>query len=338
MTSLEYHHHFPLKSLNTFGIGAFAEQLAIVRSVEALHSVLLDNTLPISILGGGSNVLLTQDVPGLVLKNEITGIETVLENEHDVLVKVGGGVVWHELVLWAVGHGFGGIENLSLIPGTVGAAPIQNIGAYGVEWKDVFHSLDAIDLQTGRPLHFKLDECEFGYRDSIFKREWKGRAFIAEVYLKLHKKPVLNTSYGDIQRTLEEMGIERPSIKDVSEAVIRIRKSKLPDPVEIGNAGSFFKNPELEAADFQRFINKFQNAPNYPQPDGRVKVPAGWLIEQAGWKGQRFGDAGCHAKQALVLVNYGAAKGAEILDLARRIQDSVLEKFGIAIVPEVNVW
>ncbi|MBK8566397.1 MAG: UDP-N-acetylmuramate dehydrogenase [Saprospiraceae bacterium] len=338
MVGLDFHHNFFLKEHNTFGIAARAEKLVVVQNVESLLAVIRANTVPMRVLGGGSNILLTGDLPGLTIKNEIGGIEIVLENEHEVLVKIGGGVVWHDLVLWAVGQGYGGIENLSLIPGTVGAAPIQNIGAYGVELKDVFHSLDALDLQTAEPLHFTLEKCKFGYRDSIFKQDLKGRVVIVDVFLKLQKTPVLYTAYGDIQKTLAEMGITEPTIRDVSNAVIHIRQSKLPNPKEIGNAGSFFKNPELEATDFQTFIQEFTHAPHYPQPDGRVKIPAGWLIEQAGWKGKRFGDAGCHAKQALVLVNYGEAKGEEILGLAHKIQSSVKEKFGICIIPEVNIW
>lgn len=338
MIQLEFQQHFPLKSANTFGIEAEAESFVAVRSVQALHEIILQGHKNIRVLGGGSNILLTGDLLGLTIKNEIGGIEIFLENKNDLLVKVGGGVVWHDLVLWAVERGLGGIENLSLIPGTVGAAPIQNIGAYGVELKDVFHSLDAYDLETGKSLHFNKTQCQFGYRDSIFKREFKGKLCIVDVYLQLHKKPTLNIGYGDIQRTLQEMGIDSPTVRDVSNAVIKIRQSKLPDPAEIGNAGSFFKNPELEAEAFQQFFDKNPTAPYYPQPDGRVKVPAGWLIEQAGWKGQRFGDAGCHAKQALVLVNYGNATGAEILALAEKIQASVAEKFSIPLTPEVNIW
>lgn len=338
MISLEIQRNCPLKNLNTFGIEAVAEELVTVRTLAALHDVIQWHKSPIQVLGGGSNILLTGDLPGLTIKNEIKDIELFLENEHHVLVRVGGGVVWHELVLWAVEQGLGGIENLSLIPGTVGAAPIQNIGAYGVELKDVFHSLEACDLTTGETLVFHKDECQFGYRDSIFKREHKGRFCIAHVYLSLEKSANINTTYGDIQRTLAEMGIEKPTIRDVSNAVIHIRQSKLPNPAEIGNAGSFFKNPELEAVDFQRFIEQFPQASHYPQEDGRVKVPAGWLIEQAGWKGKRFGEVGCHAKQALVLVNYGRAKGEEVLALAKEIQASVEEKFGVLIVPEVNIW
>jgi UDP-N-acetylmuramate dehydrogenase len=338
MISMEIQRNCPLKKLNTFGIEANAEELIVVHSPKALHDIILSHKGQKQVLGGGSNILLTGNLAGLTIKNEIGGIEIFLDNEHDVLAKVGGGVVWHDLVLWAVEQELGGIENLSLIPGTVGASPIQNIGAYGVELRDVFHSLEAFDLTTGEFKVFHKEECHFGYRDSIFKQAYKGRFFIVNVYLTLHKSPKVNTAYGDIQRTLQEMGVDNPSIKDVSNAVIKIRQSKLPDPAAIGNAGSFFKNPELEPIDFQLFIEQFPQAPNYPQPDGRVKVPAGWLIEQAGWKGQRFGDSGCHTKQALVLVNYGHAKGEEILALAKKIQASVREKFGVLISPEVNIW
>jgi UDP-N-acetylmuramate dehydrogenase len=335
---MEIQRNCPLQKLNTFGIDAVAELLIVVRSLKVLHEIVQLGPSPIQVLGGGSNILLTKDLPGLTIKNEIGDLQVFLENDEEVLVKVGGGVVWHDFVLWAVKQGFGGIENLSLIPGTVGAAPIQNIGAYGVELKDVFHSLQAFDLSTGEFRTFQKADCRFGYRDSVFKQEFRGRFVIVNVFFHLQKSPKLNTAYGDIQRTLQEMGIEEPTIQDVSKAVIQIRQSKLPDPAEIGNAGSFFKNPELEPTDFQLFIEQFPQAPHYPQPDGRVKVPAGWLIEQAGWKGQRFGDVGCHGKQALVLVNYGHAKGEEILALAKKIQASVQERFGVLVSPEVNIW
>jgi UDP-N-acetylmuramate dehydrogenase len=338
LLEMEIQKHFSLKKHNSFGIGAFAAQLVVVKTVEELQQACLLPNPQKQVLGGGSNVLLTGDLPGLTIKNEIGGIQIVDENEDAAVIEVGGGVVWHDLVLWSIERGLGGLENLSLIPGSVGASPIQNIGAYGVELKDVFDSLEAVKLATGEKQHFNHADCQFGYRDSIFKRGLKGQFCIISVRFRLSKKPVINTNYGDIQRTLAEMGISQPTIKDVSNAVIHIRQSKLPDPAVIGNAGSFFKNPELEAADFQRFAVKFPQAPNYPQSDGRVKVPAGWLIEQAGWKGKRFGDAGCHAKQALVLVNYGGAKGAEILALAKKIQASVLEQFGIELTPEVNIW
>ncbi len=327
-----------LKNLNTFGIAAKAEQFVAVRSVDELWEVLATNPYPVQILGGGSNILLTGDVPGLLIKNEIGGIRIEAEDENSAIVFAGGGVNWHSLVLWAIEHDLGGIENLSLIPGCAGAAPIQNIGAYGVELKDVFYRLEAVELATGAIKVFNHKDCRFGYRDSVFKNELKGKYCITGISLRLSKKHQLNTSYGDIQRTLAAANIEPPTIRDVSNAVIHIRQSKLPDPAEIGNAGSFFKNPEIGMAQFQELQNRYPDIVHYELPDGMVKIPAGWLIEQSGWKGQRFGDAGCHAKQALVLVNYGGASGAELLELAHKIQASVKEKYGITLSPEVNIW
>ena len=337
---MDIHHHFSLKKLNTFSIEATSERLAIVRSLEDLQSFLAENSSasPIHILGGGSNILLTGDLPGWVVKNEITGIKIVEEDENQAIVAAGGGENWHRLVLWSLDQNLFGIENLSLIPGSVGAAPMQNIGAYGVELKDVFHHLEAVELATGKLHTFDLDACRFGYRASIFKQELKDKFFIVKVFLRLSKAPHLNTSYGDIQKTLAETGIYSPTPRDVSNAVICIRQSKLPDPAEIGNAGSFFKNPEMEVAYFQRLQAEFPKMPHYDSPNGKVKIPAGWLIEQAGWKGWRRGDAGCHARQALVLVNYGNAKGEEIWRLAEEILASVAEKFGVRLSPEVSVW
>jgi UDP-N-acetylmuramate dehydrogenase len=289
------------------------------------------------ILGGGSNVLFTQHLEKTILHNQIKGINIVAEDDNKVWVQCGGGEVWHEIVLWAIERGWGGIENLSLIPGTIGAAPIQNIGAYGVELRDVFVSLEAIELATVQKYTFDATKCAFGYRDSYFKREGKGRFFITSVTLCLQKKPIVQTAYGDIQKVLAAKNSTNPDIKAVSDAVIEIRQSKLPNPAEIGNAGSFFKNPEIENIDFQSFIKKHPNAPHYPLADGRVKIPAGWLIEQAGWKGYRKGDAGCHTKQALVLVNYGNANGTDIWQLALQIQEDVFQKFAIKIDTEVNI-
>lgn len=330
--------NFSLRQSNTFGIEASAERYTTVQSVEELLQVIQAEEGPYHILGGGSNILLTGNLPGLVIKNEMDGIEVVREDEYATHVGAGGGVVWHDLVLWCIGKNLGGIENLSLIPGSVGAAPIQNIGAYGVELKDVFDHLEAIELLTGELRIFQATDCRFGYRDSVFKNELKGRFFISKVFLKLTKSHRLLTDYGDIQRTLSEMGIAHPGIRDVSDAVIRIRQSKLPDPAKLGNAGSFFKNPEISSSQFEKLKTQFPNIVHFNLPDGRVKVPAGWLIEQAGWKGRRFGDAGCHERQALVLVNFGQAGGQEILELAKKIQASVEEKFGIQLTPEVNIW
>lgn len=289
------------------------------------------------VLGGGSNVLFAGDFPGLVLLNRIGGIRIEEEDGGEVLLSAGGGVNWHELVLWTLNHHIYGLENLSLIPGTVGAAPIQNIGAYGVELRDVFHSLQAVELATGEMHTFGPKACEFGYRDSVFKRERKGDFFITRVFLRLSRKPRLNLTYGAIGKTLAGMGVSDPSPKDVSRAVVHIRQSKLPDPAQIGNAGSFFKNPEVPVEVFDRLREQFPDIVSYPLPGGRVKVPAGWLIERAGWKGRRIGNTGCYDHQALVIVNYGGATGAEIWAHARRVADSVEETFGLRLHPEVNV-
>ncbi|WP_128548221.1 UDP-N-acetylmuramate dehydrogenase [Larkinella soli] len=332
-----------LKPYNTFGIGAKARYFVEIESADQLQALLQLTDypdVPKLILGGGSNLLFTRDFEGLALKISIQGIEVVAENEDHIFVRAGAGTNWHELVMFCVRNGYAGVENLSLIPGTVGAAPMQNIGAYGVEIEQVFKELEAVELKTGEMRTFSHADCRFGYRESIFKNEVKGQYIITSVTLRLDRRPVFHTSYGAIQETLKEMGVtdDRLSIKAVSDAVIRIRRSKLPDPAQIGNAGSFFKNPEIDTSRFERLKTDFPALPGYPTGDpAKTKVPAGWLIEQCGWKGKRFGDAGVHAKQALVLVNYGEATGAEILSLARKVQQSVEEKFGISLHPEVNV-
>lgn len=324
---------------NTFGIDARADHFTEVFNVQALQTALQSGIRPVLILGGGSNMLLTQDVPGLVIKNAIDGIQVIDSEANKARIKVGGGVVWHDLVLWAVEHGFGGIENLSLIPGTVGAAPVQNIGAYGVELKDVFEELEAVDLDNGEVKIFGRADCRFGYRDSVFKREFKGRFCITSVTLVLTvTNHHLNISYGDIQKTLEANGISgTPAIADISRAVIHIRSSKLPDPAKIGNCGSFFKNPETDRFVLESIRQTHPNVVFFDLPDGRVKIPAGWLIEQCGWKGKRVGNTGCYEKQALVLVNHGGATGAEVKNLAFAIIDSVEKTFGIRLDPEVNI-
>jgi UDP-N-acetylmuramate dehydrogenase len=327
-----------LKSFNTFSIDEIADNLLVINDLGQMRIALKHlRGQEKRVLGGGSNVLLTAPVTGTLLKNELKGIEIIRSFKQSVWVRAAGGESWHDLVIWALQNDLGGIENLSLIPGTVGASPIQNIGAYGVELKDSFISLEAISLESGKKVTFSHDACEFGYRDSVFKREQKGLWLISSVVLKLtksgfHKQYI---AYGDITKQLEN--IENPTIQDISKAVITIRQSKLPDPAVIGNAGSFFKNPTIAESQYQQLVATYPNMPGYPNDDG-VKVPAGWLIEQCGWKGHRLGDAGCHAKQALVLVNYGAAKGAEILQLAKQISQSVLDKYGIELNPEVNVW
>lgn len=328
-----------LQAHNTFGLPAVAMRYLPVFREEDLLAVLAEEEAPYCVLGGGSNILLTRDPEALVLHNRIPGIERVGEEAGSVLLRVGGGEVWHELVRWALRHDLGGLENLSLIPGSVGAAPIQNIGAYGAELAQVLEGLEAIELRTGELRVFDAEDCRLDYRMSRFKAEDKGKYFISRVYLRLHKPPHrLNLSYGAIRQTLEARGIAGPGIRDVSEAVIHIRRSKLPDPARLGNSGSFFKNPELAAGAFAALQAEYPEVPHYPLPDGRVKVPAGWLIEQCGWKGYRRGDAGCYEKQALVLVNFGQATGEEIWALARDIRSSVEDAFGIRLEPEVNVW
>jgi UDP-N-acetylmuramate dehydrogenase len=328
-----------LKPYNTFGIDVTARYLVEVDSDQDIQTLLQlpdVQTLPKLILGGGSNLLLTQDFNGLVVKINLKGIETVKEDQNHVWLRAGAGESWHDFVMYSVEKGLGGIENLSLIPGTVGAAPMQNIGAYGVEIKDTFDRLEAVDIATGVRRIFSNTDCHFGYRNSVFKNEAKGQYIITSVQFKLNKTPNLQLSYGDIQKTLEQMGVKEPTIKAVSDAVIKIRRSKLPDPAEIGNAGSFFKNPEIPAIQFNSLKIQYPDIPGYIIDDETVKVPAGWLIEQCGWKGKRFGNIGVHARQALVLVNYGGGKGTDIKQLAEKVQASVAEKFGITLHTEVN--
>ena len=328
-----------LKSYNTFGIDVTTRYLVEVdndQDIQTLFQLPDIQSLPKLILGGGSNLLLTQDFNGLVIRINIKGIETVKEDQDHVWLRVGAGENWHEFVMYCVERGLGGIENLSLIPGTVGAAPMQNIGAYGVEIKDTFDRLEAVDISTGVKRIFTNADCRFGYRDSVFKNEVKGQYIISNVQFKLDKNPVFHVSYGDIQKTLEQMGVKELTLKAISEAVIKIRRSKLPDPAEIGNAGSFFKNPEIPASQYETLKIEYPNIPGYVINEEIVKVPAGWLIEQCGWKGKRFGNIGVHARQALVLVNYGGGKGLEIKQLSERIQASVEEHFGICLHTEVN--
>lgn len=328
-----------LKSFNSFGIDASADFFTEVFSeddiAEALDFV-RTKKLPLLVLGGGSNILFLDNFKGLVLKNSIKGISVEEETDDYLLVKIGAGEVWHEFVLWAVARGLGGVENLSLIPGCAGAAPIQNIGAYGVEIKNVFERLEAIHTETGERKVFTAAECKFGYRDSVFKNECKGQYIITQIFLRLNKKPVFNTSYGAIEEELKQKGITQFTVKAISDAVIRIRKSKLPDPAELGNAGSFFKNPEIEIEAYEALKEKYPDIPGY-RSGKNMKLAAGWLIEQCGWKGKVIGQTGSHKKQALVLVNYGQASGREIYALAMKIKKSVFEKFGVVVEAEVNV-
>ncbi len=322
------------------GIQAVADFFVEVHSVSELKVALRyskTNALRTMILGGGSNVLFTTDFKGLVILNRIEGVEIVSDSDQEVILKAGAGENWHELVLYCVDKGYGGIENLSLIPGTVGAAPIQNIGAYGVELVDVFVELELLDRESEDIRTLSKSECNFGYRDSVFKRELKDKVIITSVTLKLSKSGNPNYEYASLKQNLKSKGIDEPTIKQVSDAVIEVRQSKLPDPDEIGNTGSFFKNPVIPVFQYDELKQTFPDLPGYPVTERQVKVPAGWLIEKAGWKGKRNGNAGVHDKQALVLVNHGNATGEELLELAGLIQGSVKEKFEINLIPEVNL-
>lgn len=324
-----------LKPYNTFGIDVLAKRFVSVNSIQELVDILgVEND--IFLLGGGSNMLLTKDIDKLVVHLNIKGIE-VFDHENDTVnVHCGAGEDWHQFVLWCISKDFGGLENLSLIPGNVGTSPIQNIGAYGVEIKDVFHELQAVEIASGKIKTFSPEDCQFGYRNSIFKNELKGKYIIANVTFKLTTKShKLNISYGALKAHLENSG--ELDIRAISDAVIAIRRSKLPDPMVIGNGGSFFKNPVVSKQFFENLLEKHSKIPHYIISDGQVKIPAAWLIEQCGFKGKRFGDAGVHAKQALVLVNYGKASGKEILDLANQIQTKVKESFEITLEIEVNI-
>jgi len=335
-----FHKLTDLQAYNTFGISVSATRFVEISSLEHLQSLYKNedfNNKQYLILGGGSNILFTKDYEGLILKNNLKGISLVNETENYVWVKVAAGELWHPFVLYCVERNWGGIENLSLIPGTVGAAPIQNIGAYGVELKETFESLEAINMHNGQTETFTNEQCNFGYRESIFKHDLKGEYFISSVTFKLNKKPVLNATYGDIQNLLDSKQIKVPTIKDVSDAVIDIRRSKLPDPAQIGNAGSFFKNPIISKAQFESLKLNHPEIKSFPAPDAKVKIPAAWFIEKAGWKGKRIGDIGVHEKQALVLVNYGGGKGEDILKLANEIIDSIKTEFNVTLIPEVNI-
>jgi UDP-N-acetylmuramate dehydrogenase len=330
--------NFSLRPYTTFGIEAKARYFSTFTNDDELAELTTrHSSLHTFILGGGSNILLTKDFEGLVLKNEVKGIEVVHEDPEYVYVKAGAGENWHQFVLYCLSHNWAGIENLSLIPGNVGASPIQNIGAYGVELDDVFLSLEAFHLSDKKVHTFTKADCDFAYRDSIFKKKYKNEFAILSVTLQLKKHPVFHTSYGAINEELEKMGVKELSIKAISQAVINIRRSKLPDPAEIHNAGSFFKNPEVPIKKHEELRSKFPDLVSYPMSKMTVKLAAGWMIEQCGWKGYRKGDAGVHAKQALVLVNYGNATGKEIFDLSEQILQSVNKKFGVMLEREVNI-
>lgn len=336
---MEIIENFSLKKYNTFGIEAKAKQFTAVHSVEELKTVLAKNPSKKKfILGGGSNMLLTQDIEALVIHIDLKGKKIIREDDDFVWVESQAGENWHEFVLWTISQDFGGLENMSLIPGNVGTTPVQNIGAYGTEIKDTFISCDAVRIDNQEKRTFLKDECNFGYRESIFKNEVKDQYIITSVVFKLTKRNhKINTFYGDIMAELAKQGVATPTLKDVSNAVIAIRQSKLPDPRELGNSGSFFKNPIISKTDFKKVQQKFPEIRFFEVSDTEVKVPAGWLIEQAGFKGKRFGDAGIHKNQALVLVNYGNATGQEILNVSKDIQETVFKTFGIHIEAEVNV-
>ncbi|RKS02158.1 MULTISPECIES: UDP-N-acetylmuramate dehydrogenase [unclassified Flavobacterium] len=331
--------NFSLKKYNTFGIEAKAQQFIAVHTVAELKTVLNENQNQKKfILGGGSNMLLTQDIQALVIHIDLKGKRILKEDDDFVWVESMAGENWHEFVLWTIDQNFGGLENMSLIPGNVGTTPVQNIGAYGTEIKDTFVSCEAVNIATQSLKTFNKEECHFGYRESVFKHEAKDQFVITSVVFKLTKRNhKINTSYGDITKELEKQNVVVPTLKDVSNAVIAIRQSKLPDPKELGNSGSFFKNPIISKVDYEKAHALHPDMPHYVVSETEVKVPAGWLIERAGFKGKRFGDAGIHKNQALVLVNYGNATGQEILAVSKDIQATILKEFGIAIEAEVNV-
>lgn len=337
---MQIQQNISLRQYNTMGIDARARQFSTFETLEALQELVALSDAQSAkklVLGGGSNVLLTSDVDGLVMKNELKGIELIRETDNHYYVKAGAGENWHQFVQYSIERDWAGLENLSLIPGNVGASPMQNIGAYGVEIKDVFEELEAFHINDKKVVVFSNNDCGFGYRESVFKRRFRDQFVILSVTCRLNKRPEFHTGYGAITQELEQMGIKELSIRAIAQAVINIRSSKLPDPAKIGNAGSFFKNPSLPAAQFEALKTNFPGIVGYPNPDGTVKLAAGWLIEQCGWKGFRRGDAGVHAKQALVLVNYGNATGAEIYELSTEIMDSVQDRFGVELEREVNI-
>ena len=324
-----------LKKYNTFGIDAIAKQFITANSIKELQEI-ITNKNDIFLLGGGSNMLLTSNISKLVVHLNLKGIIVNDTAKSEVFVTAEAGENWHDFVIWCISQNYGGLENLSLIPGNVGASPIQNIGAYGVEIKDTFHQLEAIEIETGKIKTFDKEACNFGYRNSVFKNELKGKYIIVNVTFKLTKnKHQLNISYGAIKNYLND--IEHPTLKEISDAVISIRQSKLPDPKEIGNSGSFFKNPVISKMDFDKLQKKYPEIPSYFVSESEIKIPAGWLIEQCGFKGKRFGEAGVHKNQALVLINYGNATGKEIFKLAQKIQETVKKTFNIDLEIEVNI-
>ncbi len=337
---MQVHKNFPLKEHHTFHINAFARFGATFSNLEELKELIAyqEGNIQQLILGGGSNVLFTEDYNGIVLLNKIPGIEILKEDEEHVFIKVGAGVSWNSFVEYCVKNNYAGVENLSLIPGSTGASPMQNIGAYGVEIRNVFHELQAYHIKENYLKNFNAAECEFGYRESVFKTKFKDQFTILNVTFRLNKKPLYHISYGTLEKELSKRNVTELSISAIAETVISVRRSKLPDPNVLGNAGSFFKNPVISKELWQLSSNKNNvELPHFITGDDAYKIPAGWLIEQCGWKGYRKGDAGCYEKQALVLVNYGKAKGKEILGLSNEILFSVHSKFGINLEKEVNI-
>lgn len=341
---MQIQENISLKAYNTFGLEVKAKLFSAFRNTTELTDLIGRTAQETKlILGGGSNILFTKDVDGIVLKNEIRGIEKVREDDEYVYIKAGAGETWHQFVLFCIKNNWAGVENLSLIPGNVGASPMQNIGAYGVEIKEVFHELKAFHIHEKTNYTFTEKDCGFGYRESVFKKKYRNEFVILNVTYRLNKTPKFNVSYGAIEQELEKMRLEKLTIAAISQAVINIRSSKLPDPAQIGNAGSFFKNPSVAKEKFEVLKNEFPGIIGYENEDRTVKLAAGWLIEHCGpqpsgsWKGYRNGDAGVHSKQALVLVNYGNANGNEIYELSEKITDSVNEKFGVVLEREVNI-
>ena len=332
--------NYPLLKLNTFGVDVKAKYFTSINTINELIELTKTNLfkdLELLILGGGSNILFTKDFDGLVILNDIKGKEIISQNHQSVFLKIGAGENWHQLVMYCVDKGWGGIENLSLIPGNTGTAPMQNIGAYGVEIKETFVELEALEISSGRIVKFNNSDCEFGYRESVFKNKMKNQYIILNITLELKKNPVLNINYGEVKAILESQNIKNPAIKEVSNAIISIRQSKLPDPKKIGNSGSFFKNPIVNLNQLELIKKKYPKVVNYEINENEFKIAAGWLIERAGWKGKKFNNYGVHEKQALVLVNYGLANGMEIFELSEKIILDIKEKFGITLEREVNI-
>lgn len=332
--------NYPLLKLNTFGVDVKAKYFTSINTINELIELTKTNVfkdLELLILGGGSNILFTKDFDGLVILNNIKGKKIIDQNQQSIFLKIGAGENWHELVMYCVDKRWGGIENLSLIPGNTGTAPMQNIGAYGVEIKETFIELEALEISSGKIVKFNNSDCEFGYRESVFKNKMKNQYIILNITLELKKNPVLNINYGDVKAILESQNIKDPTIKEVSNAIISIRQSKLPDPKKIGNSGSFFKNPIVSLNQLELIKKKYPNVVNYEINENEFKIAAGWLIERAGWKGKKFNNYGVHKKQALVLVNYGLANGMEIFELSEKIILDIKDKFGITLEREVNI-